>query len=115
MKEFLMIFRNNALPEAKYSPDEMQAIMKQWENWMGGIAAQNKLANSGSRLGTEGLTIKPGNVIINGPYAEIKEIVGGYIIVRAESLEEAAEIGKGCPILNVGGNVELRTQIPMNG
>jgi hypothetical protein len=115
MKEFLMIFRNNALPEGKYSPDEMQAIMKQWENWMGGIAAQNKLANSGSRLGTEGLTIKPGNVIINGPYAEIKEIVGGYIIVRAESLEDATEIGKGCPILNVGGNVEVRTQIPMNG
>jgi len=115
MKEFLMIFRNAHLPEGKYSPDEMQDIMQQWQNWMGSIAAQNKLANSGSRLGSEGLTIKPGKVITNGPYTEIKEIVGGYIIVTADSLEDATEIGMECPILNVGGSVEVRTQIPMNG
>ena len=115
MKEFLMIFRNAALPEGKYSPEEMQNIMKQWENWMGGIAAQNKLVSVGSRLGIEGVTIKSGNVITNGPYPELKEIVGGYTLIKADSLEDATEIAKDCPILNVGGSVELRVQIPMNG
>jgi hypothetical protein len=114
MKEFLMIFRNETLPGANRSAEELQAIMKQWENWMGSIAAQDKLVSSGSRLGAEGKTLKPNNVIVNGPYAEVKEIVGGYIIVKAESLDEAESMGKGCPILNVGGSVEIRAQIPMN-
>jgi hypothetical protein len=115
MNEFVLIFRNDAQPEVKFSPDEMQAIMKQWENWMGSIAAQNKLASSGNRLGWEGNTIKPGNVVTNGPYAEIKEIISGFIVVRAASVDEATEIGKGCPILTAGGNVEVRNVIPMNG
>jgi hypothetical protein len=114
MNEFVLIFRNDFQPEVKFSPDEMQAIMQQWQNWMGSIAAQNKLANSGNRLGGDGKTVKPGNVVTNGPYAEIKEMISGYIIVTADSIEEASEIAKGCPILNVGGNVEVRNIIPMN-
>src|ERR1700742_3027475 len=108
MKEFLMIYRNEAMPEAKYSPDEMQAILKQWENWMGSIAAQNKLVSQGNRLGSEGATVKPGNVVTDGPYAEIKEFIGGYTMIKADTLQEAVEIAKGCPILHVGGNVEVR-------
>jgi len=114
MNEFVLIFRNDFHPEAKFSPDEMQAIMLQWQNWMGGIAAQGKLASSGNRLGSEGKTIKPGNVVINGPYVEIKEMLSGYIIVKAASIDEATEISKGCPILKVGGSVEVRDIIPMN-
>ena len=60
------------------------------------------------------LRLKPGNIVTNGPYAEIKEILGGLSIIRAESMEEAAEIAKNCPILSVGGNVEVREIIPMN-
>ena len=115
MNEFLLIFRNTTIPEGKYSPEEIQGIMKQWENWMGNMAAQNKLISIGSRLSPEGLTLKPNNVITNGPYTEIKEIVGGYTLIRADSLEDAAEIAKGCPILNVGGSVEVRAQVPVNG
>jgi hypothetical protein len=67
------------------------------------------------RLGDEGRTIKPGNIITNGPYAEIKEIVGGLSIFRAESIEEVLEFARSCPMLNVGGNVEIRDIIQMNG
>jgi hypothetical protein len=67
------------------------------------------------RLGNEGRTVKPGNVITNGPYAEVKEIVGGLSIFRAESIEEALELANNCPILNAGGNVEIRDIIQMNG
>jgi len=53
-------------------------------------------------------------VVTNGPYAEIKEIIGGLIIVRADSIEEATEMTNGCPILSVGGNIEIRNVIAMN-
>jgi len=115
MKEFTLIFRNDRQNrEFMSSPEQMQAIMKKWMDWMGSIAAQDKLVSTGARLGDEGKTVKPGNVVTDGPYVEIKESLGGFIIIKAASVEEAAEIAKGCPILTVGGNVEVRNIIPMN-
>lgn len=90
------------------SPEEMQATMKKWMDWIGGIAAQNKLVDRGNRLGSAGRVVKSDNVVTDGPYTEIKELIGGYTIIKAESMEEAAEMSKGCPILAVGGNVEVR-------
>ncbi|HOZ87364.1 MAG TPA: YciI family protein [Bacteroidia bacterium] len=113
MNEFVLIFRNAPAPEGKMSPEQMQAVMKQWQDWMGGIAAQNKLANPGNRLGGEGKILKPNNVITDGPYVEVKEMLSGYIIVKAESIKEASEMAKGCPILKMGGSVEVRDVIPM--
>ena len=114
MNEFLLIFRREAQGnEAPLSPEQLQAMMKPWQDWIGNIAAQNKLVSSGNRLAPEGRVIKPNNVITNGPYVEIKEAIGGYIIIKASSLDEAAEISKSCPILFAGGNVEVRTVVPM--
>ena|SRR5882672_4639600 len=115
MNDFLLIFRRDIkASQIQPSPEELQAVMKEWQNWMGGIAAQNKLVDSGNRLANEGKVVKPGAIVTNGPYVEIKEAIGGYIMIRAESLEEAAEISKSCPILQVGGNVEVRSIVPMN-
>jgi len=114
MHEFVMIFRNESVGEIKLSSEGMLTVSKDWENWIGGIAAQNKLASTGARLGGDGKTIRPGNVVTNGPYAEIKEIIGGLIIVKADSIEEAALMANDCPILSIGGNVEIRNVIAMN-
>jgi len=57
--------------------------------------------------------VKPGALVTNGPYVETKEAIGGYILIRAETLDEAAEMAKGCPILMIGGNVEVRNIVPM--
>jgi hypothetical protein len=114
MNEFLLIFRRDFdATDSQASPEHLQNMMKAWQNWMGSIAARNKLVNSGNRLSAEGKVVKPGALVTNGPYVEIKEAIGGYILIRAESLDEAAEISKGCPILTIGGNVEVRTIIPM--
>ena len=115
MKEFLLIFRREiASNEPQPSPEQMQASMKLWQDWLGGIAAQNKLVSNGNRLYSKGKVVRPGNIITDGPYVEIKEAVGGYSIIRAESLEEATEISKGCPIFTLmNGNVEVREIIPM--
>ena len=112
MNEFVLIFRNDFHPEAKFSPDQMQAIMMEWQNWMGGIAAQNKLVNRGSRLSvSNSKTVKPNNVIVDGPYTEIKEFINGYTIVKAANIDEAVEMASGCPILQTGGNVEVRAVV----
>ena len=81
---------------------------------MGSLAAQNKLANPGNRLGSEGKVVKPNQIVTNGPYVEMKEAVGGYTIIKAANIEEAAELSKGCPILTVGGSVEVRPIISMD-
>lgn len=108
MKEFLFIYRRDAnnIPDA--SPEEMQNNMKKWMDWMGGIAAQNKLVNRGNRLEKAGKVLNSNNMITDGPYAETKESVGGYSIVNADTIEEACELAKGCPILSFGGSVEVR-------
>ena len=115
MKEFLLIFRRNAVSEEpQLSPEQIQSMMKPWQDWMGGIAAQNKLVSSGNRLASEGRVVKSDTIITNGPYVEMKEAIGGYIIVRANSIDEAAELSKGCPILKMDGNVEIRAIVPMD-
>jgi hypothetical protein len=114
MKEFLLVFRRESLQgNMQMSPEQIQAMMKPWQDWMGSIAAQNKLVDAGNRLEADGRVVKSDKVITNGPYVETKEAVGGYTIIKADSLDEAAEISKGCPILQIGGSVEVRALIPM--
>lgn len=108
MKEFLLLYRVNFKNMPSDSPEEMQANTQKWMDWLGGIAAQNKLVNRGNRLDQNGKVVRAGNIISDGPYAEIKESIGGYSIIKSGSIGEAAEIAKGCPVLNFGGNVEIR-------
>ena len=113
MKQFLLLFRNENNSGQKPSPEEMQTSMKYWMDWMGGIAAQDKLVDRGNRLEGSGKVVKPNHVITDGPYTEIKESIGGYTIIRAGSLEDAVALVDGCPILAIGGNVEVREIIEM--
>jgi hypothetical protein len=113
MTEFMMIFRSDYNPSFKPTAEQMQASIKQWQDWIGGIAAQGKFLST-NRLSSEGKTLKPNHVIADGPYAEVKEIVGGYVIVKATNLDDAMKLAAGCPILDIGGHVEVRTVIPMN-
>jgi|SRR6478736_7622134 len=114
MKDFLLIFRSTPpTNEVQPSPEQLQARMKPWQDWMGSLAAQNKLTSAGNRLEGAGNVVKPNHVITNGPYVETKEAISGYTIIKADSLEEATELSKGCPILLMGGNVEVRAIIAM--
>ena len=108
MTDFLLIFRAAPTDGPARSPEQMQANMKLWMDWIGGIAAQNKLVDRGNRLESSGKVLKAGHVVTDGPYIETKEAIGGYTIIKAESIDEAVELSHGCPILQVGGNVEVR-------
>ncbi len=111
MKEFALVFHVSPPdPTKQLSPAEMQGMMTSWMNWMGGIAARDLLVNGGSRLGIkDSKWVGKDKVVSDGPYTEVKEFINGYIIIRANTVDEAAEIAKECPIiLGGGGKVEVR-------
>lgn len=115
MEEFLLIFRRDFITkEEQPSPEEMQASVKPWQDWFGSIAAQDKLARPLQRWDGEGRVVQQNKNVINGPYAEIKESIGGLITIKAADYDEAAEIAKGCPILQFGGSVEIRKAVSVN-
>ena len=89
MKEFALLFRQPSFDYSNASPTEMQAIGKKWHDWAGAIAAQGRLVNNGIRLATEGKVLKAGGVITDGPFVEIREMLGSFIVIKADSLEEA--------------------------
>jgi len=109
----MLIFRNVHNPNFQMSPEQMQASINPWQDWIGSITAQGKFVST-NQLGFSGKTLKPGNVVTDGPYMEVKEIVGGYIIVKADSIDEAVEFAKGCPIIHYGGHVEVRDIMSLN-
>lgn len=111
MEEYAIIMRHQDGTKVA-SPEQMQEWMKQTMNWIGGIAAQNKFV-SGTGLPFDQarvITAKNGKTVVtNGPFGDIKETIGGLIVVKAESVEEAVEFAKGCPVLQGEGNsVEVR-------
>ncbi len=108
MEDFVILIRQLDTSYNEASDGEMEAIMKRWENWFGGIAAQGKLKNMGIRLADKGKVLKPSGVITDGPFVEIRERLAGFFVVKADSLEEATTLAHGCPVLDFGGSIEIR-------
>jgi len=108
MNEYMLIFRHEDGSKIA-SPEQMEIWMKQTMDWIGGIAAQNKYVGSNG-LPMEGAkVVHHKNVVTNGPFGDLKETIGGYIIVKAKDVNEAVEFAKGCPVLQGEGNtVEVR-------
>jgi hypothetical protein len=108
MNEYALIMRHEDGSKIA-SPEQMQVWMKQTMDWIGTIAAQDKFVG-GTGLPFDGASVVGHNgVVTNGPFGDIKETIGGLITVKAESLEEAIEFAKGCPVLQGEGNtVEVR-------
>ena len=108
MEEFVLIMRHEDGSKLA-SPEQMQSWMKQTMDWIGGIAAQNKFVAGTGLPFEDARVVRPNNVVTNGPFGEIKETIGGYIIVKANSVDEAVEFAKGCPVLQGEGNsMEVR-------
>jgi len=108
MKEYILLFRHENA-NGKVSPEQMQQWMKLQMDWVAGIAAQNKFVSGTGLLFDNAKVVNHKKIVTNGPFGDIKETLGGYIIVKAESAEEAAEFAKGTPILMGEGNtVEVR-------
>ena len=113
MKEFMLIFIGGADPSA-LSPEDMQNQMMKWFAWVEKLKKEN-IYSSGEALMPGGKHLKGAkHVITDGPFAESKEVVGGYFIVKANTLEEAIEIAKECPDLPYNSTIEVREVMKFN-
>ena len=113
---FLLLFRN-AGPDthARLSPPQREQVTQQWNNWYESLAAQGKVQH-GRPLGLGGRVVSgtKGQFVVDGPYAETKEVVGGYFFLTVRDLDEATEIAKHCPGLPLGLTVEVRPVVDVS-
>ena len=89
----------------KPSPAQMQEMYAQFDAWKEKF--QENIVDMGGRLKGGKLVTSEG--VTDGPFVESKEVIGGYMIVSADSLEEAIEVARGCPgLVSPGSGVEVR-------
>jgi hypothetical protein len=108
MSEFVYLYRGGRRPT---SPAEGEQVMQRWMTWLAELAAKGHLKDRGQPLDGEGKVVRGngnGRSVTDGPYPESKDIVGGYTLVEAKDLAQAAELAGGCPILERDGLVEVR-------
>jgi hypothetical protein len=107
---YMLLFRNGG-PEAHahLTPAERTALAAKWNEWVEQLTSQGVL-EQGRPLGLGGRVVEGprGERVTDGPYAEAKEVVAGYVMIRAANLDAAADIAKGCPGLAIGLTVEVR-------
>ncbi len=109
MGEYLLLFRSAEGEARRQSPDQWQEHMKEWAQWMGGLSKEGKFAGA-QPLNTNGKVVTGKRKIVSdGPFMEGKEMVGGYLILKVNTYDEAVSIAKDCPILAFDdGSVEVR-------
>ena len=93
---------------AELSPEQKQEHMQKWGAWMGQLSEAGKLVGGQPLQRTGRMMSDGGNTVTDGPYAEGKEIVGGYIILKAADYDEALKLTKSCPIFEGDGFTEIR-------
>jgi hypothetical protein len=106
MNEFLFLFRG---ADMSGSPTEMQQRMEKWAAWARELTEKGHLKRPGQPLEPTGKLVQgKQKVVVDGPFAEAKDLIGGYMLIEAEDLAHAVELSKGCPVLDGGGAVEVR-------
>ena len=106
MHEFMLLFRNvSGNGQYVSTPQDMREDMPKWQAWMGDLARRGKLVSSKPIVRVDG--------VAEGPYKAMNELVAGYLICKADSLDEAITFGQTCPILKYPqASVEVRAILP---
>lgn len=112
MAEFIYLYRNStsARDAAMGTPEARQKSMERWMAWLRDLEKKGHVRSGGQPLEPSGKIVKGGTrVVVDGPFAEAKDVIGGYSIIIAKDAAEAAELAKGCPALDdPEGSVEVR-------
>lgn len=117
MSDFILLYRstNEAHRETMGSPEKVQQSMIKWRAWFKEMTDKAQLKAIGQPLERAGKVVGgKQKAVTDGPYAEAKDVVGGYSIIEAQDLEQAARIAAGCPVLEVGGSVEVRPVLQLS-
>jgi hypothetical protein len=115
MSQFIYLYRMSdaARQEAMGTPERAQQSMQRWMAWMRDLDAQGHLKDRGQPLEQTGKVVRS-KTVTDGPYTEAKDLVGGFTIVEARDIDQAAELSRGCPILEGDGSVEVRPVMKMD-
>lgn len=110
MAKFMFLQRGGGDCEApqKMTPEQMEAGMKAWMDWMKRGTDEGWLLDPGSPLSGNGAVVQPDLTVIDGPFAESKELIGGYTIVEAADLAAACELAKQTMQMAGAGKIEVR-------
>ena len=111
MPNYLLLLHEQPSDFSSFSPEQIQAVIEEYMAWSQKLAGQGKLVG-GQKLKDEGgrhLSGHNGDFrVSDGPYAEAKEVIGGFFSISAADYNEAVEVSKDCPHLKYGGRIELR-------
>lgn len=108
MPKFMFVYRGPAGEQPEMSPEQMQQSMQKWMDWIGQGMKEGWMVEGGDALQQAGKVVRAEGAVTDGPFAESKELVGGFSMVQADDLAAAAELTKGCPVFAAGGSVEVR-------
>ncbi len=111
MNKYMLLLHDSVNNDIEISAEDIQQIIGEYVGWRNKIESEGRLVG-GEKLADEGgkhLKMNGGDIrVTDGPYAEVKEALGGYFAIKASDYDEAVEISKGCPHLLYGGWIELR-------
>jgi hypothetical protein len=105
---FLFVYRNEPYDMSQVSPEQMQESMDRWTKWIQRGFAEGWMVNAGDALLPEGRVVAKNKAVTDGPFVESKELVGGFSIIAADSIDDAIKHAKTCPNVTEGGSVEIR-------
>lgn len=111
MKDFMMIFLGETYEELGLTPEQTQEQMGKWFAWGNKMGAQGILKEGHALHAPTTRVVGAKRTVSDGPFVESKEIIGGYYVVSAESIEKVVEIAQDYPDYHLGGSVEIREVI----
>jgi hypothetical protein len=110
--EFMFVFRLEPNPNFQLTPEQLEEMGQTWGAFFGGIAGQGKMVIT-HKLGYEGKLIASDKSVTDGIYISDGKTISGNLIVNADTLEEVTQMALTCPILQMGGTIEVRSIEPM--
>ncbi len=115
MADFMLLLHEEPSALEELAPDEIESVIGEYVAWREELGAAGRLTG-GKKLRDEGgrwLTSEDGKLrVVDGPFSEAKEVIGGFFMIAAGDYAEAVEISRDCPHLKFGGRIELREVEP---
>jgi hypothetical protein len=113
MPEYMLLSHHSMeMPQdVEFTPEMIQAVIQKYNNWAAKLQAAGCLTGINKLRDELGRNIQgfgKNQVVTDGPYAETKEVIGGYWIIKAENYDEAVRLASDCPSLEFGGRIEVR-------
>jgi len=111
MPDYMLLLYDSPTDFQDVSPGEMQKIIEKYRAWGDRLRTAGHLIDSHKLRDGEGRVLRRGNGkprVLDGPYSETKEVVGGFFAVRAADYDEAVKLCEGCPHLDFNGTIEVR-------